>query len=84
MLSEYNGSPRFDRGSGVARDARAWAVAGLLVVGMLAAAAAGFLFVSQVLFAPLPSAQDSIDSLDPKAIGFPDAPVTVLVYGDFQ
>jgi hypothetical protein len=71
-------------GQAVMRDYRAWAVAALLVVGMLIAAAGGFLFVLQFLNVPGSTSAPEIDSLDRKAIGSPSAPVTVVVYSDFQ
>jgi hypothetical protein len=68
----------------VTRDYRAWTISALLVAGMLLAAAGGFFVVHQFLSAPGSTSNPEIDTLDRKAIGSPNAPVTVVVYSDFQ
>lgn len=68
--------------SGNGRNTRAWLLSGALVLGMVLAAVAGFLFFSQLLSASLSSGASG--SLDRKSVGAESAPVTVVVYSDFQ
>ncbi|MCL4466842.1 MAG: hypothetical protein M1389_12600 [Chloroflexi bacterium] len=60
---------------------RTWSAPALLVLGMFAAAAAGFVFVNQVLLVgqPVPSAGG-----DPKTMGNLGAPVELVEYSDYQ
>jgi protein-disulfide isomerase len=62
---------------------RAWQLPALLVTGMVLSAIAGFLFINQLLIAGFSSNISSIGD-DAKSLGSPDAPVTVIVYSDFQ
>ena len=81
-MRDKKSGERPDRGRGNGRDTRAWLLSGALVLGMVLAAVLGFLFFSQLLSSPLaPSASGSFDL---KSIGSESAPVTVIVYSDFQ
>ncbi len=61
---------------------RSWGISAILVAGMVLAAVAGFIFVDRVLLAGQPAAAVSGPEL--KALGSSNAPVTVVVYSDFQ
>lgn len=59
-----------------------WGISALLVAGMVLAAVAGFVFVYRFLLADQPAA--AVNGPELKALGSSDAPVTVVVYSDFQ
>lgn len=59
-----------------------WGLSLVLVAGMVLAAVAGFFFVSSVLLAGGGATQ--LQGPEVKSLGAADAPVTVVVYSDFQ
>ncbi len=61
---------------------RSWGISAVLVAGMVLAAVAGFVFVDRVLLAGQSLA--AVGGPELKALGSGEAPVTVVVYSDFQ